>query len=404
MRGKAIIAMAVVLFFACRVPAVAAPGKELWFGMSAAFSGAVGEFGKEFRRGVMAYLDHVNEQGGVNGRELRVVQLDDGYDPDVCFDNTLSFLRDKRTFALFSYTGTVTSSSILPLLHRFKQDDVYLLFPLTGAQPLREEPYGRYVFNLRASYFEETRGLVDHLVAVGRKRIAVFYQADAYGRSGWDGVQRALRRHGLELASQAAYPRSARNTADFSEEIDILQCKDTDAVICVGSTEPCSAFIAQARQEGVSAPIAVLSVVSTNELVDYLTREGHRVGFSLTRNIIQSQVVPSYEDTSLEGVRLYRRVMDHHAAASGAGPGYSFQSLEGFLNSRLLCEVIRRMGDDVRPARIPEVMNTITSLDLGIGRPVVFGPDRRQGLDTVYYTSLVDDGHAPVRDWERWRK
>ncbi|WP_187170425.1 ABC transporter substrate-binding protein [Salidesulfovibrio onnuriiensis] len=370
--------------------------------MSAAFSGVNGELGNEFHRGIMAYLDHVNESGGIHGRSIRVVSLDDGYDPDACFRNTVSFLRESPPFALFAYTGTPTSTRILPLLHKFKEKEMFLLFPMSGAQPFREPPYGRYVYNLRASYFEETRGLVEHLVAVGRKRIAVFYQGDVFGRCGWDGVRRALARHGLDTVAEAAYDRDAAPEKDFGPEVELLRRGNPDAVVCIGTTIPCSAFIVSARQGGLTAPVALLSSVSTEKMLDRLGREEQRLGIPLSRDIIQSQVVPSYEDLSLPGVRLYRELMDRYR--EGGGRDYSFQSLEGFLNSRLLCEIVRRMGPEASRDELPQVMESITGLDLGIGEPVRFGHDRRQGLDAVYYTTLENGRHHAVRDWERWRK
>jgi ABC-type branched-subunit amino acid transport system substrate-binding protein len=99
--------------------------------------------------------------------------------------------------------GTPTVTRVLPLLKIYSNRSSYLFFPFTGAQPQREPPYNEFVFNLRASYREETEGLVDNFVKVGRNRIAVFYQADAYGRSGWDGVRRALAKYGLGIVGEA---------------------------------------------------------------------------------------------------------------------------------------------------------------------------------------------------------
>ena len=140
----------------------------------------------------MAYFDAVNAAGGVNGRQIVVRAYDDGYNPTPAIDNTIQLVEQDDVFLLFNYVGTPTVTRVLPLLSRYQDQSMYLFFPFTGAQPQREPPYEPYVFNLRASYRQETAGLVDNFVSAGRNRVAVFYQADAYGRSGWDGVKRAL--------------------------------------------------------------------------------------------------------------------------------------------------------------------------------------------------------------------
>ena len=154
---------------------------EIVLGVSAAFSGPSRALGTELYRGSMAYFSHLNENGGVNGRRLSLRLLDDGYQPDPCVANTIELMRDDSVFLLFNYVGTPTVTRALPVLKKFRDQQVYLFFPFTGAEPQREPPYGEFAFNLRASYRQETAGLVDNFLAIGRRRVAVFYQNDAYG-------------------------------------------------------------------------------------------------------------------------------------------------------------------------------------------------------------------------------
>jgi ABC-type branched-subunit amino acid transport system substrate-binding protein len=382
---------------------------ELVFGMSAPFTGANGEMGIEFYRGLMAYIEHFNRNGGAAGRTILVLPANDGYNPQPCFNNTVEFITRDDVFALFSYVGTPTVTHILPLLQKFEDRHTYLLFPLTGAQPMRTEPYGRYVYNLRASYFEETAGLVDNLVRVGRRRIAVFYQNDAYGRTGWDGVRRALERHGERIAGEAAYSRGAPYGQDFTAEVDRIMEAGPDAVICIGTYASQAAFIRDMRNLGHDIPVAGVSFSDSDKMLELLTLEERRSGRTYTDKLICSQVVPCYEDTSLAAVRFYRELMDSYKGAPlAAGQGYSprrfsYVSFEGFLNGIMLGEIVRRMADDPRRDRIPEVMNSIRDLDIGIGVNVNFGPGRQQGLDVVYYTTVVGGHFQPIRDWEEWR-
>jgi ABC-type branched-subunit amino acid transport system substrate-binding protein len=406
----ALLALLAVLW-AGLVPARAQGERELVFGMSAAFTGANGELGIEYYRGLMAYLDHYNAHVGEGGWTIRVEPANDGYNPGPCFQNTVNFIVRDDVFALAAYVGTPTATHVLPLLQKFSDRHICMLFPFTGAQPLRGEPFGKYVFNLRASYFDETRGLVDHLLAVGRDRIGVFYQSDAYGRTGWDGVRRALAAHGLHIVSEAAYRRGATFDQDFSFEARHLLDSGVDAIIVVGTYASQAAFIRDARNAGCDLPIAGLSFTDSDKMLDLLKAESERAGRDYTTDLIQSQVVPSYEETGLPGVRLYREVMGNYeggvvpsAGEAYAPRRYSFVSFEGFLNGMLLCEMVRRMGDEPARERIPEVMESIRDFDLGIGVDARFGPDRHQGLDAVYLTTVRDGSFRAVDSWERWRK
>src|SRR3984957_5854952 len=209
--------------------------QDIVVGMSAPFTGASKALGIELYRGAMAYFEHVNSQGGVHGRKIVIKAYDDGYNPTPAIDNTIRLIDTDHVFLLFNYVGTPTTARCLPLLKRHRDQSVLLFFPFTGAQPQRHPPYGEFVFNLRASYYQETAGLVDHLVAIGRKRVAVFYQVDAYGRNGWEGVRRALARHGLKMAGEATYLRGTAYPESMQRQVDILRQTDADAVISIGA-------------------------------------------------------------------------------------------------------------------------------------------------------------------------
>ena len=382
---------------------------EIVLGMSAAFSGPSRGLGSELYRGAKSYFNHVNDNGGIGGRQIVFTLYDDGYQPDPCVKNTMKLMLEDRVFLLFGYVGTPTVTRALPLLKKFQDERVYLFFPFTGAQPQREPPYGDFAFNLRASYRQETAGLVDNFIGTGRKRIAVFYQADAYGRSGWAGVRAALDAHGEQLAGEATYHRGQRFTGSMRRQVEILKGASPDAVICIGSYAACAAFARDAIDLGLKVPIANLSFVGSENLLQLLS-EGRDDAEAYTRYLVNSQVVPSYEDTSIPAVREYRELMAHY---NPAVPGelvkepyspfaHSFVSLEGFLDAKLMTEILRRLGDNPNRSGLEEAVFSVRDFDLGIGESVSFGPDRRQGLQTVYYTVVQDGRFVTLSDWESW--
>ncbi len=382
-------------------------GAEIVLGVSAAFSGPSRGLGIELYRGASAYLEHVNRAGGIQGRKVLLKCYDDGYQPSPSVKNTMTLVLQDQVFALFGYVGTPTVTRILPLLKKLQEMNAYLFFPFTGAQPQREPPYGDFAFNLRASYRQETAGLVDNFVAIGKRRIAVFYQADAYGRSGWAGVRRALIRHGGRIVGEATYRRGTRFTASMRAQVEILEKSQPNAVICVGSYAACAAFLRDAVDLGLKVPIANLSFVGSENLLKLIT-EGTEDSERYSSLLVNSQVVPSYEDTSIPAVREYRELMERynpqpprHLLEEDYTPfSQSFVSLEGFLNAKLMVEILRRQGNDPDRSKLESTVFTIRDFDLGIGERVSFGPTRRQGLQTVYYTVVQSDRFVPLRNWE----
>src|SRR5262249_39533001 len=143
-------------------------------------------------------------------------------------------------------------------------------------------------------------------------RIALFYQCDAYGRSGWHGVRMALAKHDLRLAGEATYRRGSPFTHDMRPQVEIVRKSDADAVIAIGAYAACAAFVRDARDAGLDVPIANISFVGSESLLGLLTEHGKAKGKDYTANLLNSQVVPSYHDTSLPAVRQYREMMAKH--------------------------------------------------------------------------------------------
>jgi len=398
---RAVLGVVLALCLALGWPGAArAEGRELVFGMSAAFSGPARGLGVEYFRGLMASFEHTNAHGGAGGWRLVLSLRDDGYDPLPALSNTIGFVEQERVFALLGYVGTPTTARVLPLLKHYESERMVLLFPFTGADLLRERPYDPFVFNLRPSYFDETRGLVEALLASGKRRIAVFHQGDVYGRNGWDGVRRALKAHDLSIAASVTYRRGAAYTQDFRREVDLLLAARPDAIITVGTAPACAAFIRDVRDAGAALPIATLSFADADNLVKFLLAQGRVTSRDYTEGLIFSQVVPSCADARLPAARLYRQAMDQARVALPAQlvrekyvpNGRSFVSFEGFLAGQVLAEAVRRMADAPTRARLVSVLSGMRALDIGLGEKVSFGPGRNQGLRRTYLVVYRNGG------------
>src|SRR2546429_5698498 len=318
--------------------------------MSAALKGTAGGLGTELYRGAQAYYDEVNLRGGVYGRAITVVALDDNYEPNPCIKNTIQLLEKDSVFFLSNYVGTPTLTRALPVIKRYADQQVVLVGNFTGAQPQREAPYVEHVFNIRASYRQEMAALVERFWALGARRFGVYYQIDAYGRSGTDGVERALAQRGARMVSEATYVRGAKFDEDMSPAVSVLRQAGCDVVLCTGAYQGCGAFVRAARDAGWTVPISNVSFVGSDAMLALLLKQGKATGRDYTRALVNSQVVPSYDDVSLPGVAEYRALMDKNSPAPPEAlrdraytlQRYSFISLEGFINAKVAAEGLRR--------------------------------------------------------------
>ena len=401
--GRRLMAGAFAIALAIATLPAARAEDAIVVGMSAAFSGPSAQLGIALYRGSMARIAEVNAAGGVHGRHIRVVAYDDGYDPNRAIFNTVKLIDQDGVFLLFNYVGTPTVTRVLPVLVKFRARNALLFFPFTGAQPQREPPYADVAYNLRASYADETEALVEHFLGQGRQRIGLLYQIDAYGRSGWEGVRHALAARGAGLAAEATYRRGTAYEASLAAQVRILRDAGADAVVIIGAYAASAAFIRDAVDAGWDVPIANVSFVGSESMLDVLLAEGRRTGRDYTRGLVTSQVVPSYEDLSLPAVREYRALVAKHRP--GPPPGVetpsrddrvSFVGFEGYLNATLLVEILERMGPAPDRANLHRIVDGIRDLDLGIAAPVTFAPGRNQGLERVYLTEVRDGRFVPV--------
>lgn len=385
---------------------------KIVLGMSAAFKGPTGGLGIELYRGSMAYFSYINDNGGINGRKIIIKAYDDGYNPIPTIKNTIKLIEEDKVFALFNYVGTPTVTRILPILKSNSDKHIYLFFPFTGAMPHRTPPYNEFVFNLRASYEQETGGLVENFIKIGRKKIGIFYQADAYGRSGWNGVRKTLAKYGGKIIAEATYKRGAKYSESFTRQVEILKNAGVDAIISVGAYAACAAFVRDVRNTGWDVPIANVSFVGSEFMINLLLEEERKTGMSYTKNLINSQVVPSYEDIRFPVVKLYRELMDKYNPVppleiieKDYKPlKYSFVSLEGFLNARLIVEILKKMGKEPKREDIKKAVESIKNIDIGIDERISFSIKKHQALDKVYYTTYKEGKFVPIIDWSEWKK
>ncbi|WP_296444762.1 ABC transporter substrate-binding protein [Rhodoferax sp. UBA5149] len=319
--------------------------KEIVIGQFAAISGPAAQLGLRMQLGMQTYFNAVNAQGGVHGRTIKLLTRDDGYEPEKAAAAVRALIREDKVFALAGSVGTPTGLAALPIL---TEEQVPLVGMFTGAQALRE-PFNRQVFHVRASYFDETERIVQHLTTLGVKKIAVFYQNDAYGKAGLEGVVRALAKRQLKPVATATVER---NSVDVAKSLEAILKSEPEAVVQIGAYTSCAAFIKQARGKGYGGQFFNVSFVGSKALADELGDVG--------QGIVISQVVPFPYAPNSAIVREYQQRM-----VDAGQKDFDFSSLEGYLTARVLVEGLRRAGRNLSREALISGLESMRDVNLG---------------------------------------
>jgi branched-chain amino acid transport system substrate-binding protein len=370
---------AAAMFAVCALLVMSAKAEDglsadkIVFGQAAALEGPASALGLGMQFGIKAAFGEVNAKGGVHGRKLELVSLDDGYDPDRSAAQTKTLIEEEKVFALIGAVGTPTTTTTVPIARAAK---VPFIGPFTGADFLRDSTLEN-VINVRAGYAAEADAWVKHLTEdLNIKNIAIFYQDDSFGRAGLDGVKKALARREMELVAEGTFER---NTVAVKTALLALKRVEPEAVVMVGPYKPCAEFIKLARKSNFNPVFVNISFVGASALAQELGPDGE--------GVIVSQVVPFPWDTSVKAVAEYQAAIK--ALDRKADP--DFVSLEGYLAGRLAIEALNNAGSSPIRSAMIEIIKKTGRFDIG-GLTMTFGPHKNQGLDQVFLTVIQRDG------------
>jgi ABC-type branched-subunit amino acid transport system substrate-binding protein len=365
--------------------------KEIRFGISAPFSGSSKELGRQMKLGIDTAFNKVNDAGGVEGRMLRLIAADDGYEPAKTAETMKQLYEKDKVFGIIGNVGTPTAVVAVP----YALERRMLFFgAFTGANLLRRDPPDRYVFNYRASYAEETDAVVHYLVKVRQlqpKQIAVFAQQDPYGDSGFAGVTKAMRSLGgsgsiLRLNYQ-------RNTIDVNDAVTQLRAQKTPikAVVMVATYRAAAKFIEKTRELYPAMIYTNVSFVGSTALADELML----LGKQYASGIIVTQVVPAVSGYSSV-------VLEYKTALAKYFPGEApdYVSLEGYVMANVLVQALKRAGPQLDTEKLVDTLESMRGLDLGLGTPLNFSRGEHQASHKVWGTALDKAGQYQAIDLE----
>ncbi len=313
---------------------------EIRIGMSNGESGRFGAVGSALKLGAEAYFTRINRQGGVNGRKLKLVAYDDRYEPLNSVVNTERLINQDRVFALFGYVGTATCEMIQPML---REANIPLIGPIASDSE-RGDPAQSLIFVSRPTVQQQIETIVSHLTKdLGITRIGLFRQDDAFGDAGRDALEKVLGRRGLELTGEGVY---VRNSVDIQSALDQLVPAKPEAVLLVGTYQPCASLVTAMRARGLTGVIfACLSSAGTENLLKLLG--------SGAEGMIIPEVVPSPENRSESLVREYQDDL-----RSIGSKDFTYAGLEGYLNARVLASALEKPGPELTEQRFLEALRS----------------------------------------------
>jgi ABC-type branched-subunit amino acid transport system substrate-binding protein len=362
---------------------------EIRFGMVGPLSGAARELGREMKLGIDTAFNRANEAGGVNGRRLKLVAADDGYEPARTLDAMKQLYEKDQVFGFIGNVGTPTAAVAIP----YALERRTLFFgAFTGASILRNDPPDHYVFNYRASYAEETDAVVRYLVRLRHlqpKQIAVFAQDDGYGDAGYAGVAKAFRTLNVD-DTEIVRLGYKRNTVDVDDAVNRLRLQKpaVRAVVMVATYRAAAKFIEKTRDQFPGMIYTNVSFVGSTELADELMLLGSRYA----NGVIVTQVVPAVGGFSSE-------VLEYKNALAKYFPGETpdYVSLEGYVAANVLIQGLMRAGPQLDTERLIDTLENMHNVDLGLGTPLNFGRAEHQASHKVWGTALDDKGkYQPI--------
>ena len=374
---KMVFLAAVLLIGASAGQAAEPAGDVIKIGMVNDQTGANKGSGRGMKVGVHAYFKAVNEKGGVNGKKVDLIALDDQMVTDKTVDGLLKLVEEQKVFAVVGSVGTSNCVASLPIVKEYK---LPYINPRTGATELRN-PILKEVIHIRASYQQEVDRIVDQLVKQGAKRFAVFYQNDGLGTDILSSTESAVKRHGLSVVSKGSFER--RTTAVTAGLASIMAGKP-DAVIVGAVYAPGAEFIKLARKEGVTAHMAACSFAGGSNLVKAIG--------PAAEGLMMTQVVPELDDLSLPITRECKEAIEKNPE----DVGFNTVSMEGCMAAKSMIMALEKAGNPPTRAGFLQAYESMKDADMG-GIKLSFSPNDHQGQDNVYLQIVQGNKLVPFK-------
>lgn len=365
------LALAAGLVLQSGVHAQGVTGTEILLGQSTSLSGPLAELGQEATAGSKAYFDYINAHGGIHGRKIRLISLDDGYNPEKAVANVKQLIQKDQVLALFSVLGTPANVAIMPLIG---QTGVPNFGPVSGSDMVRI-PFNRLVFNTGPSYADELAKIIEHLQVRGISKIAAVYQDNAFGKEGLANLERIVGEHKMSLVGKASIDSSG---ADADKASETLAQSAPQAIVMITAGKASFDFIKSYNKRAVGMQYFALSVMASQTAIKALGADG--VG------VVVSQVSPFPFSATSRVVQEYQKVMKEMGVKH-----MSFASVGGFINAKILVDGLKRAGRNLTRESLVDALETMGKIDYD-GFTINYTRNSHLGHRYVELTVISKDG------------
>jgi branched-chain amino acid transport system substrate-binding protein len=322
-------------------------------GQSMALTGPGSTLANAFHDGAKLYFDRVNSGGGINGRKIELVTLDDRGNSKLAGENTKKLL-DQGVFALFGYYGSPQVTAVYPMI---KDSDVLLFAPMAAADEFRGANYPN-VYSIRPGYAEEAAAIERHAETLGMaKKLGILHATDSESQAALDSAMRTMTSMGANVVANASF-----QSGSVANSVDKVLGSNPQSLLVIGDASGAASAIRDLRAKNFRGPIYGFSNTGESLLAEELGREG--------AGVVVVRVVPKSDTIK---VPVVRELMQE---AQGAKLGkVNVYMLEGYLAARTFAEALKRAGPQPSRAKFKKAVASIEDVNLG-GFRVHFGEDR----------------------------
>lgn len=334
-------------------------------GQSVALTGPASSLGQAFAQGAKLYFDRVNAEGGVNGRSINVLTLDDAGTPATTLANTKKLLA-QGVLSLFGYYGSPQLTAAYPAI---KDSDVLLFAPMAAADEFRGAMYPN-VYSLRPGYSEEAAAITRHAETLGARKLVILHSSDGESMAALDSAERTMTSLGADLLLKAPL-----------EQVEKALQVRPQSVLVVSDPKGAATAIRTLRDKGFRGPVYGFSNTGESLLADLLGPVG--------AGVVVTRVVPKSDNYKVAVVRELQADM---AAAKLGKPNVYL--LEGYTAARIYVAGLRGAGKDPTRAKLKKAFDGMVDVSIGDFR-VHFAGDR---VASKMVQLGVIDSQGRVRD------
>jgi branched-chain amino acid transport system substrate-binding protein len=386
MQCKTALSLAILALSAAVASAAPAPQgiskDEILLGSIQDLSGPIAGFGKQARLGMLLAVDEINEQGGINGRKLKIIVEDSAYDPKKAVLAAQKLVNQDKIFMMVGHIGTAQNMAAMPV--QFEKN-VINFFPITAAREMYE-PFHRLKYSFAATYFDQMRNAVPKLVKEnGAKKVCTMYQDDDFGLEVLRGGEAGLKSVNMEFAEKTSYKRGA---TDFSSQISKLQASNCDMIVLGTIIRETIGAIGTARKLGYN-PIFLGSSASYTDLI-------HKLGGKAMDGLYATMTVQNpYTDEQSQPIRFWA---NKYKTKFNEDP--TVFSVYGYTIINTFANAAGKAGKGLSTESFIKVMDTLSvAPDMFGGAPATFTATKRLGSDASRISQIQDGKWKAISEY-----